>query len=260
MNSETLSKLHRCQVEMLDFIDEFCRKNNLTYYLIGGTLLGAVRHQGFIPWDDDVDIAMPRKDYEFFEKHIVNELGEKYFFQTCFTDKYYGRDFSKLRMNNTVFLEHADAHVENRHHGIFIDIFILEDSPKRRKGCSHLKFRAWQILDSYIVLKRGKIDIPANKKFLNLFPIGFLLRMRDWCKKGKGDCYFLSAAGIEEKSSYYPPKKLSFEGKEYLIPCEYEKILTSIYGDYMKLPPIDERVTHNPVRISFDVGGQDEKI
>ena len=258
MDKKVLDKLHKCQVEMLDIIDDFCIKNNLSYYLSGGTLLGAVRHNGFIPWDDDVDIVMPREDYDFLLKNFQQELGKDYFLQTCFTDEGYGRDFAKLRKNNTIFLEQVDAHVDNRHHGIFLDIFPLEYSKERKKGLDKAKYRLYQALDSYIVCKRGKIPVSKKGKLFSLIPMKTLLPIREKLKKGKGDYYFFSFCGTFHKSFYEPSAKLLFEGKEYSVPNKYDDLLRSQYGDYMQLPPEDKRVTHNPLRISFDLTGEDE--
>ena len=91
MKEENLKKLHETEIEILDAIVEICDLHQLKYYLIGGTLLGAIRHCGFIPWDDDLDIAMPRRDYNRFLKIAKKELNSKFFLQTCTTDKNYGR-------------------------------------------------------------------------------------------------------------------------------------------------------------------------
>lgn len=260
MKQETLDKLHAVQLDMLDLIDGFCEKNNLSYYLAYGTLLGAVRHNGFIPWDDDVDIIMPRKDYEYLEEHISETMGEKYFFQSSYTDKHYGRSFSKIRINNTIFLEDDDSNVEGRHHGIFIDIFVMEDCGSTETGFFAIKRKIYKIIDSYIVLKRSNMTVPMNKKFFGILPIDILIKLRELLKKGRGSNYYVEYLGITSKEAFEPAKTLSFEGKSYKVPNKYDEILTGIYGDYMQLPPIEKRVTHNPVRISLNTEEADEQI
>ena len=105
MKVESLNKLHKTEVEILKRIVCICEKNNFEYYMVGGTLLGAVRHKGFIPWDDDLDIAMPREDYNSFLNIAQSELGNDFFLQSCFSDRNYGRIFCKVRKNGTLFLE-----------------------------------------------------------------------------------------------------------------------------------------------------------
>ena len=90
--------------------------------------------------------------------------------------------------------------------------------------------------------------------------MSILLRLRSSCEKGKGECYWFAPIGIEEKTYYEPPILLPFEGKEYYAPREYDGLLTKLYGNYMELPPIEKRITHNPVRISFDTEGPDEEL
>ena len=260
MNEKVLARLHECQVDMLDVIDAFCRRHGLSYYLIGGTLLGAVRHQGFIPWDDDIDIAMPRADYDFLLNNLQADLSEDYFLQTCFTDNGYGRDFAKLRKNNTVFLEQVDAHVDNRHHGIFLDIFPLDSRPEKRSFFGKIKYRLYQAVDSYVVCKRGRVPTSKKSKLFVLLPMKAWLSIRDKLKKGRGDYRTMDAVPPLPASFYEPAVKLLFEGKEYAAPNQYDALLRAQYGDYMQLPPENERVTHNPLRISFDLGGEDETL
>ena len=120
-DKKTLEKLHKVEIEILDEFVRICNKYNLEYYLIGGTMLGAVRHQGFIPWDDDIDVGIMRKDYDLFIKYAREELGDKYYLDCYETNKEYYLPFAKIRKNNTIFNEQVSAHLNN-HKGIYIDI------------------------------------------------------------------------------------------------------------------------------------------
>src|SRR5690554_4415622 len=125
MDQKTLKKLHNVQIEILNQIVKICNQNKLTYFLIGGTLLGAIRHKGFIPWDDDLDIAMPRKDYEKFLELCQGYLGDEYYLHCSKTDPKYWLPFAKVRKNNTIF-EEKSIQTINSHKGIYVDIFPLD--------------------------------------------------------------------------------------------------------------------------------------
>ncbi len=128
---ETLEKLHDVEIEILDEFVRVCKKNNLKYFLVGGTLLGAVRHEGFIPWDDDIDIGMPREDYEKFLKVMEEKNSEKY---TVFDSRYdenYFFQFGRLSLNGTYWSEYWDNQVPFKL-GIHIDLFILDKVPENK--------------------------------------------------------------------------------------------------------------------------------
>ena len=131
-------KLQLIQVSIVEDIDRICRDNGLKYYIIGGTLLGAVRHKGFIPWDDDIDLVMYRDDYNKFISIIQSEYSEKYFLQNFYTDKHYTRYIAKVRLNGTHLTE---SYLDNSksHDGIYVDIFPL-DYTKKNDGF-YLKLR-----------------------------------------------------------------------------------------------------------------------
>ena len=122
---KTLKKLHIVEVEILDEIDRVCKKNNIEYFLIGGTLLGAIRHKGFIPWDDDLDVGMTRENYEKFINIAPNELDSKYYLDNFKTNTNCHLPFSKIRKNNTTMDEEATKNFNN-HKGIFVDIFPFD--------------------------------------------------------------------------------------------------------------------------------------
>lgn len=122
-----LQDLHKVEIEILDEIDRICRKNNINYCLVGGTLLGAVRHGGFIPWDDDLDVAMPRNDYEKFIDVCKNELSDDFYLHSIETDKTYWLPFIKIRKKYTIFEEKNIAGLGCKT-GIYVDIFPLDDA------------------------------------------------------------------------------------------------------------------------------------
>jgi len=132
MNANQLKRLQNIEYEILQEIVRICEKNNLSYFLIGGTLLGAVRHKGFIPWDDDLDIAIPRKDYEKFLKICQTQLNSDYFLHCNKTDPDYWLPFAKVRKKNTLFDEKSITSIET-HKGIYNDVFPLDNAKKTTK-------------------------------------------------------------------------------------------------------------------------------
>ena len=133
---ELMQKAHCKILEILTIFDDLCKKLNLKYTLSSGTLLGAVRHKGFIPWDDDVDVAMPREDYEIFVKNANSMLPDGFFLQHYTTDKHYMHIFAKLKNSNTTWIESGIGPKKNMNHGIYIDIFPIDSlkDPKKLKG------------------------------------------------------------------------------------------------------------------------------
>lgn len=274
MKKETLYKLHEIQVQILDETVRICEKHNLKYYLIGGTLLGALRHKGFIPWDDDVDIVMPRDDYERFKNISKNELSNDFFMQDG-NDDQYDRLFLKIRKNNTYFVEGIYRNAK-MHQGIFIDIFPLDCSDDFKiSSYAKIKCKFGRIICRYFGVKNGRTTATGYMKMfkpiLNCFPRKTLVKFRDFCfiskrtHKSKYYVNFGSQYGIEKQTipidKFEPADKLEFCGKFYDVPGDYRYFLNRIYGaDYMQLPPVEKRVTHGPVRLSFDTQGPDEEF
>lgn len=267
MRDIVLAKLHAYEQEMLDEIARICDKYALRYYLIAGTLLGAVRHQGFIPWDDDLDIAMPREDYLKFIEICKTELHANYYLQCYQTDNDWNRIFAKIRMNNTVFLEPGYGHL-SRNTGIFIDIFPLDVGKKHGRLYEKIKNKYVKVIKAHIRMATG--EIPMNRihtLMAKVIPLRLFFSAREkWFHK-KGDFYinYGSNYGTIKQTMpirwYDPAIKLEFEGKEYSVPHEYKAILQSIFGkNYMELPPVNKRVTHDPIRLSFDTDGPDEVL
>ncbi len=262
--------LQLLQIKIVDDIDKICAENNLKYYIIGGTLLGAVRHKGFIPWDDDIDLVMYRDDYNRFIKIIQEKYSSKYFIQTFDTDKNYTRYIAKVRLNNTI---HRESYFENAgiNEGVYVDIFPLDNV--RKNGGVELFLRG-SIVRWIFAFKTIKHNCQITKTgpkyyigkllrgFLFLIPDGLVNSLFEYaCQKDNGkECkyttnfasHFKWKKQLFENGVFGDGCKLEFEDRKYSAPCKYKEILERLYGaDYMQLPPKEKRVTHDIVKLDF---------
>ena len=260
ITTEMLKQLQQIELKMLEVFLQICEKENLRYYLLGGTLLGAVRHKGFIPWDDDIDIGMPRADYEKFLASAGKYLPSYYFLQTLHTEPDFPFSFAKMRDNRTVYQEEALAKL-NIHHGVWIDIFPLDLYPKndfwvdiyhrflqKRVSCrfiekNSLKTKFFKLL-SYFVCPSWKEAVKRRDRLMRTAASQSPLTA-NWCGAwGKKE--------IMPTQWYGEGSNLVFENLQVKGPKEYDKWLTQIYGNYMQLPPIEKRVVrHNPSEIKL---------
>lgn len=267
---ERLKKVQMVELEILLEVDRICKENGISYFLDFGTLLGAVRHQGFIPWDDDIDIGMPRDDYEKFIKIASSKLKKEYFLQNIESEKECPYLFSKIRKNNTVFLQSSMINL-NINQGIFIDIFPYDYFPnvskkkiicikilKRIHGLIAFKKRD-KISDNSLKWKIGSVLKNVIHKFLNLILSKKIVEnaiIKIIKKYEKSTSEFLMCCLINKPipiliNKMFPLEKIIFEGKEFPVIKNRDEYLTKLYGDYMKLPPESERIGHPIVEVKL---------
>ena len=235
--------LRRCQLvmlRMLKIFDHLCLKHNLKYFLTGGSLIGAVRHQGFIPWDDDLDVGMTREDYEKFLKYAVPDLPNDIFFQNPQTDKYYpARSNVEARLRDKYSsYTHIGKEGNKWHEGLQVDIFVYDRAylPSNFFVVSQNKVLA--LLDNN--QRRAKI-LKLVSKYIPL-PLVY-------CSN------FLQSYGQMNLGTYITKKEYGslirspFEDMEVYIPKLYDSYLKRQYGNYMQLPPAEKRVSNHKVLV-----------
>ncbi len=262
---EQSARLKEVQFEILKTFIDICEKENLTYWLVAGTALGAVRHKGFIPWDDDIDVGMPRPDYERFMEIGQNLLPEYYFLQNYKTDPNYPINFAKIRDNRTTYIETSASHIR-MNHGIWMDIFPVDGGPA--KG---LMGKLEMATEKIVSQRIGKgFNTPKTKKPIKAIIVDILGYIMHPSLKGavefrerlnKKHPYDFSEKVINYNGAWGIARELMdkvtmgkgykgvFEGKEVMLPTDYDKYLTTMYGDYMTPPPVEKQVGHHYVDI-----------
>ena len=262
-----LEDIWAVEQEILDEIHRVCTENGLRYSLAYGTLLGAVRHQGFIPWDDDIDIMMPREDYDRL-REIWSAKAKPSFIledETMFDD--YMNTFAKVRKDHTTFLQFESERTCKYHTGFFVDVF-----PADRKApdglAEKLQYAALAVNLLYnrgYPSKAGGLKGMAERILLGIVPKKYYQKLslaagrfsRKWNALNQNE--LIAPNTLACCRLFYPADAfdrlttLSFHGKSYQAFENYDQILRIEYGDYMKLPPEKDRQwTHHPLLISFD--------
>lgn len=272
---DDLKKLQAIEVSMLQTIHEFCEEHDIHYFLDGGTCIGAIRHGGFIPWDDDIDLGMMRADYEKFIRLFEENPPKGYSIHTHTNTKNYPYLFAKVYREGTKFLaqESIDAGLDSC---IYLDIFAYDYvgdtvDDAQLHTCIQ-RAMLWQRIMYLYYTPNPAIQPTASfrglKKAISkvghyivraLFkPESIAAHYDAWVEK-------LSAGGNEAssriccvqdfgslcKQDVLPPELISFEGSYYFAPCNIDAYLTMMYGDYMTLPPEEKRKTHSPEILDF---------
>lgn len=264
LGNDELNKLHRIQLDMLEDFLSVCNELKLRYFMLGGSVLGAIRHNGFIPWDDDIDIGMPRKDYEIFIERGQRLLNEKHFIQTHLSDPLYPHNFAKIRNNNTTYVEITKRRI-NMHHGVYIDVFPLDGVPKSiiHKATFNVINRILtkkinEVFDlSYYDQKKTIINtilesivkiIFWNKNYDDIVSKKDRLLKRIDYDKANLVANYCGAWGKKEivPRSYFGNGAIrEFENIPVILPEEYHRYLKQLFGNYMELPKENERTTHH---------------
>lgn len=257
----TPDELKSLLLDLLCEFDSFCKNNGIRYYLIGGTLLGAIRHKGFIPWDDDIDVCVFREDYEKLLS-IYKSSNPNYSLISMKSDKKYYYPFAKLVNTSTVLVEEGQ---EKNPLGVYLDIFPIDNCPGKtlEEACRNVdkmdfyrwmrnfkiitfdKRRKWY---KNLILAVGKIiTFPFSRRTISE------LIERKAIENINLDCQYVgelvnTAYGygeVYDKSHFAEGVEVYFEGKKFVAPKDYDYILTSMYKDYMKLPPIEKRISNH---------------
>lgn len=258
-----MTELQEKELQILLAFDEFCRQKEIKYFLGYGTAIGAVRHKGFIPWDDDIDIIMLREDYEKVCKLQESDFPDGLFWQTIQTDSKYPYPFAKIRDVNTTFIESGYGELDICQ-GIYIDVFpfdfVSDNRFNRVMQCflaeyiwgmaakyrmtRHLSRLITNILNYHVsereYLRRIKA---AEEKMISLGKRGSKVTLFSYGGRAKYARQLFSSSWFEQ------PVTIEFEGYKFPIQKEIGKILTEMYGDYMKLPPEEQRIAGHEAEI-----------
>ena len=258
-----LRHLQMVIMEIMKDIDAVCKNNNIEYYLLGGSAIGAIRHKGFIPWDDDLDIIMDHENYEKFFRICRQELSpEKYYIQEALKD--WPMLFSKIRLKGTYLEEPGAYGTDKDQRGIFLDIFKLDNAPKSTMA------KKWQYLCGkyvlcYALLKRGYKEASLKKKILmySALPLNikslrnfFMHQLTKYNDKITGE-YATFGERYRYKATFYrkdlfgKPLYVPFEDTMLPVPEKYDEMLTQLFGDYMTPPPVKEQQGWHMQKVDF---------
>ena len=247
------AEVKRIELDILDFVHETCRKYGISYMLDYGTLLGAVRHKGFIPWDDDVDIAMKRKDYNRFLEVMARNPSPRFKIITSDTDRHYYYEFAKIVDVRTRLQENGILNSSEM--GVWVDIFPKDNMPSYHRVVKPI-FTLTRLFRIFSVF--SKFPDHHSKWWYPIWLVARFTGPRPYVQMNKmltkvcskensdlmGSWIHLHIKYVWNSSMFNDLTTLEFEGKQYNVPVQWDAYLKDLYGDYMKLPPENQRKTH----------------
>lgn len=259
--NDNITKLHSVLIQMLGDIKDFCDSNDLSFFLVGGSALGAVRHGGFIPWDDDLDIGMTYEDYLKFLKIFVND---KYYLEPGLTEDF-PLPYAKVKLKGTTLLEKETKNRKMHAYGIFIDIFPINDISN---NCiiARLQYIASKFYIARCLARYGyqtdnklkKIVMGISKIFVNGFIEKRMYKFITKNRKNSKKCTLIWSQGsfsqlVYLKRKIFPYSKIKFESlNDINIPSDVDYYLKCCFGDYMELPPVEKRVSSHFEYLNFN--------
>lgn len=270
MDEMNIEEIKKKQLQILKYVHRFCCDNKIKYFLSGGTLLGSIRHKGYIPWDDDIDIMMLREDYEIFCSTFNEKSNEKKI--ELFTYKNINNfqyPFCKVCDLNTILLENQDLDTSNLL-GINIDVFPIDTYLAMKEAKNIYNRISW--LRKIFIVKTIKVNWKSRSIWKNLIlccgkiifcffnPLFLIKKIDNIAQNDKNidECKFAGCVvwgyGKQEilpKMIFSDTIEVDFEGYKFYAPKNYHEYLTALYGDYMKLPPIEKRITHHDFKAYY---------
>lgn len=268
LSKEELRKVQLLELKVLKEIKRICSKHDIKYFLTGGTLIGAVRHKGFIPWDDDIDIAMMRTEYDRFMEIAPSELSPEFSLLNIKTDKRLGIFFGKVVLNGTNYRSAQQPKTLEKT-GFWVDV-IPYDTIYDSRFLASLYF--WK-LNFFVVLysmKNGyhngttkikRIAAELMKVFFFFIPKKYLYsRICNYPyklnkKQTNTQCYLCGRYGVPRElrsaNLFGEYTEVQFEDEKFMTLKKYHEFLTELFGDYMKLPPVEQRVSHQVAELDF---------
>lgn len=276
-DQDTLQHLKQVELDILKDFIRICKKYNLTYFATGGTAIGALRHQGFIPWDDDIDVCMLRKDYDTFMHVAPGEMGDKYIFMDAHTEPRYPLMFGKMVKKGTRFIEEAYQQADYPL-GIYIDIFPYDQTPEDEAAREKLQKKTWNIGRMHVLTLIGNPKLPDTlngfsavlatfgcKCIHGLFRLFHVtpkktyakyLKYATSCPEPDSDLYidysYITGQNLMIRTKEaFPTVEVPFEDTTVALVRNYDSFLRPEYGDYMQLPPEDQRHNHYAAFIDF---------